>query len=88
MKTYGEWRYSSTILYLGTRWRWSASRPDRSTPEERSPCTHFIGGWVGPGAGLDEVEKREILARRESNPARPARRYPDSFSGCDAFLNT
>jgi hypothetical protein len=22
MKAYGEWRYSSIILELGTRWRW------------------------------------------------------------------
>jgi hypothetical protein len=25
MKTYGEWRYSSTILDLGTSWRWVVS---------------------------------------------------------------
>jgi hypothetical protein len=27
---------------------WSASRPDRFTPGERSPGTHWIGGLVGP----------------------------------------
>jgi hypothetical protein len=26
----------------------SASRPDRFTPKERAPGTHWIGGWVGP----------------------------------------
>jgi len=25
---------------------WSASRPDRFTPRERVPVTHWIGGWV------------------------------------------
>jgi hypothetical protein len=30
---------------------WSASRPARFTPG-----THWIGGWVGPRAGLDDVE--------------------------------
>jgi hypothetical protein len=25
MKTYGEWKYSSTILDIGTRWRWVVS---------------------------------------------------------------
>jgi hypothetical protein len=32
---------------------WSASRPCRFTPEERAPGTHWIGGWVGPRAGLE-----------------------------------
>jgi hypothetical protein len=26
-------------------------------PRERAPGTHFIGGWVDPRAGLDDVEK-------------------------------
>jgi hypothetical protein len=34
---------------------WSASCPDRFTPGERAPGTHWIGGWVGPGAGLDAI---------------------------------
>jgi hypothetical protein len=29
--------------------------------------THWIVGWVGPGAGLDAAEKN-ILPCRESNP--------------------
>jgi hypothetical protein len=36
-------------------------------PEERTPGTHWIGGWVGPRAGLD------IGARKESKPGRPVR---------------
>jgi hypothetical protein len=36
---------------------WSASRPGRFTPEERSPFTHCIGGWVDPRAGPDDMEK-------------------------------
>jgi hypothetical protein len=31
------------------------------TPEERASGTHWIGGWVGPRAGLDDLEKRKIL---------------------------
>jgi hypothetical protein len=42
--------------------------------KERAPVTHWIGGWVGPRAGLDEVVKREILSPcRDSNPYHPAR---------------
>jgi hypothetical protein len=25
------------------------------------PGTHWIGGWVGPRAGLDDMEKRKFL---------------------------
>jgi hypothetical protein len=39
----------------------SASRPGRFTPGERAPGTHWIGSWVGPRAGLDDVEARIIL---------------------------
>jgi hypothetical protein len=43
-----------------------------SRPGEIAP-----GCWVGPGAGLDAVEKREILYCRILNPGRSARRYSD-----------
>jgi hypothetical protein len=39
----------------------SASYPIRFTPGERARSSRWIGGWVGPRAGLDPVEKRKIL---------------------------
>jgi hypothetical protein len=36
---------------------WSASSPSRFASEERSPGTHWIGGWVGTRAGLDYIWK-------------------------------
>jgi hypothetical protein len=72
----GEWRYSSTILDLGIRRRWVISFTPPS-PRERAPGTHRIGGWVGPIAGLDAVEKRKIVHCQESNMGRPARSYTD-----------
>jgi hypothetical protein len=39
------------------RGEWSVSRPSRITPGERALSTHWIGGWVDPRAGLDDVEK-------------------------------
>jgi hypothetical protein len=51
--------------------------PGALPPGERAPGSHWIGGWIGPRAGLDAVEKRKSLHCRESNPGRPARRYTD-----------
>jgi hypothetical protein len=63
MKAEGEvdvWIHICIISVLDGR-EWSASRPGRFTPGERAPDTHWIGGWVNPTAGLDEVEKRKYL---------------------------
>jgi hypothetical protein len=46
----------------------------RFTPGERTPGTHWTGGWVGPRAGLFAETRRNILCPcRGSNPDRPAR---------------
>jgi hypothetical protein len=40
---------------------------------EGTPGTYWVGGWVGPRAGLDAVAKRKIpIPCRESNPDRLA----------------
>jgi hypothetical protein len=36
---------------------WSASRSCRFTPGERTPGTQWVGDYVGPMAGLDNVKK-------------------------------
>jgi hypothetical protein len=76
------------------RSEWSASRPCRFTPTEKAPYTNWIGGWVGPRAGLDDVEKRKFLTLPGLElrpPGRPASRqllyrlrYPGSHSRCSA----
>jgi hypothetical protein len=40
---------------------WSASHPDRFTPGERAPATHWIGGWEDLRVDLEDVEKRGFL---------------------------
>jgi hypothetical protein len=52
---------------------WSASRPGCFTARERAPGTHWIGGWVGPRAGLDGVEKRKFLTLPRLEFCCPAR---------------
>jgi hypothetical protein len=58
----GKWRYSSTHFLTSALdgSERSASRPGRFTARERAAVTHWIGGWVGPRAGLDTVVKRKI----------------------------
>jgi hypothetical protein len=55
--------YRSRFSYASelVRGEWSASRSGRFIPGEIAPGTHWIGGWVGPRTGLDDVEKTKIL---------------------------
>jgi hypothetical protein len=58
MKTYGGVDVQIHILLTSAlaRDEWLPSRPDSFTPGK-----HWIGCWVGPRAGLDDVEKRKFL---------------------------
>jgi hypothetical protein len=48
-----------------------SSCPGRFTRGEITPLTHWIGGWVDPRDGLDDVEKTKILPlpRLEPRPS-------------------
>jgi hypothetical protein len=50
--------FSTSALVSG---EWSASRPGRFTPEEKAPITHWIGGSVGPRAGMGDVKKKKFF---------------------------
>jgi hypothetical protein len=61
------WRYSSTFLDLGTRRRQAVSFTNLPLyPRGIASSTHRIGGWVGPRAGLDVVEKRKSYTARKA----------------------
>jgi hypothetical protein len=69
-----EWMYSSTHSLTSALdgGEWSASRPCRFTPRERTSDTYWIGGWVGPRAVLEAVVKRKIPSPcQESKPRTP-----------------
>jgi hypothetical protein len=69
----GEEVYLLLIHDLGTRWGWVVSVTPRSrfTPGERTPGTHWTGGWVGPRAGLDKEDRGKLLCPcRGSKPDR------------------
>jgi hypothetical protein len=62
MKEYGvvEVQFDAFLTSALDGGEWSASHPGRFTPRERAPGTHWIGGWMGPRAGLDAVVNRKI----------------------------
>jgi hypothetical protein len=73
---------------LGTRWKWVVSfTPRPFHPRRKSAGTHWIGGWVGPKTGLDDVEKSEISPlpglelRTLGRPARSLSLYRLSYFG-------
>jgi hypothetical protein len=41
--------------------------PAALPPGKEPPDTHWIGGWVGPSVGLDDMEKRKFWSYRDSN---------------------
>jgi hypothetical protein len=57
-------------------------------PRGKSHGTHWIGGWVGPRTGLDDVEKRKFLTlpgfeiRTRRRPARSQSLYGLRYPGC------
>jgi hypothetical protein len=90
MKTYGEVEilievFVTSALIGGD---WSPSRMGRFNSEEKTPSTHWKGGWVSPRTGLDDVERCEILplpglelqplGRQTRSQSLYRLRYPDS----------
>jgi hypothetical protein len=72
---------------------WAASRPGLFTAGEREPGTYWIGGWVNPRAGLDNLEKRKFLIlqglelRPLSRPARSQSLYRQRYHGSHSILH-
>lgn len=63
---------------------------ERSTPIPgrfipiMNAATHWIGNWVGPGAGMDLVQTRKIsLLAGIWSPERPARSLRQNYNFCD-----
>jgi hypothetical protein len=82
MKRFGEFRYTYTILNIGTNGgEWSDSRAGRFTSGKIAPGSYCIGRWVGPRAGLDAINKRKSLSpaeKQKPSVVQPvARRYTD-----------
>jgi hypothetical protein len=72
-----EWIYRSPFSWPRHSWRWVVRFTPRSLyPRGNRPCTHCVGGWVGPRDGPDDMVKWKflILPGLELQPLdRPAR---------------
>jgi hypothetical protein len=81
----GEWMYISTCFLVSALagGEWWASRPGRFTSGEKDQGAHWMGGWVGPRAGLDNMERTKFLTPPPGWTARSQTlywlRYPGSM---------
>jgi hypothetical protein len=71
----GEWRYSSTFLYHGTRW-W---RLVSLTPLPLYSRYQFARRLTGPQSRYGRWRNEEILALQRIKPGRPARSHSDTY---------
>jgi hypothetical protein len=79
MKTYGELRYSCTILDLRNIWRCVVSfTPQLLYPQRKRPRYALDKRLGGPQSRSDHCgEAKNLLPRRESNPGLSPRTYFD-----------
>jgi hypothetical protein len=61
---------------------WSASRPGRFNPGERTPGIIWIGGWMGSTTGLDDVEMRKIVHRDSNSGPSAVQPLPSHHTNC------
>jgi hypothetical protein len=55
--------------------------PVALSPGERAPSTHWIGGWLGPTADLEDIEKRDSNSAPLGRPARSQSLYRLRYRG-------
>jgi hypothetical protein len=93
MKTYGSGGIAPIFLILpldGGEWS-ASSHHSNFTSDERAPCTHSMGNWMGPRAVPDDVEKRKISfpAGNQISAFQPVvHRYTDRVIQAYKMLNT
>jgi hypothetical protein len=69
------------FLDLGISWRWVARfTPLALTLGERATDTHWIGGWIGPRAGLDDTKQRNFLTLPELGTLTPRSSGPSPIA--------
>jgi hypothetical protein len=61
MKTYGGVDVLTHIFLISALVGGELHAPAALPPGKEPTDTHWIGGWVGPRASLDDVEKRKFL---------------------------
>jgi hypothetical protein len=76
------------ILNLSARWEWSISPPWATLASWKKPCTHWIGGWLGPRAGMDGFDESLASAgiQTPDNPACSKLLYPLRHLGSHLYV--
>jgi hypothetical protein len=74
MKTYrGAPPFLTSALEGG---EWPASRPCRFTLGASAPGINWIGGWVGPRAGLNVIDVRKVHCPAKNRTPTPRSSSP------------
>jgi hypothetical protein len=82
----GQWRYSSTILDLDTRWRWVVSfKPRPLYSRGNRPRYQVDSRLGGPERSVDVVEKRKAFPCWES---KQLKNYPNKFVKFWSLIST
>jgi hypothetical protein len=56
---------SPTFAFYKNYVSYNCEQRSSFTTGERAPGTYWLGGWVGPRASLDDVEKKQFLTLPE-----------------------
>jgi hypothetical protein len=87
MKTY---RGSGRFLDLGTSWRRVVSSMSLLLPPPPQLGTHWVGGWVDPRVGLDNMGNLKfliLLGLEVRLLGRPASRHTDYATATHEYFN-
>jgi hypothetical protein len=85
-----------TVQWVGSSSKWVVSFTPLQlySPGERAPRIHWLGGWVGPTAGLEDMEKWTFFTlpglelRPLGRPARSQSLYRLSYRGCHGIMSS
>jgi hypothetical protein len=88
MKTYGAVNVQIHIFLTSALvgGEWSALRRGRFIADKRLPGTHWLGSWVDPRTGLDDVERKEKSCSYWDSNSDPTAAQPAASCNTDCAI--